>query len=155
MQGRVILSAFGHSFGRHFKFVSIRGEFLFTGIGFPFSSTATRRKDAVCDAKLFASHITRYPYLYWNRHRSSTDSLYPRITSNCVPYPYWLKKGHSFHRNGNNARFAVFAARIPLPKSICEVTHPPKMSPFGLVSLGMAIVWITNSPLGCSAIWSE
>jgi len=57
----------------------------------------------VRDAKLFASHVTRYPYLYWNRHRSSTDPFYPRITSNCVPYPYWLKKRHPFHRNGHNA----------------------------------------------------
>src|SRR5213593_516286 len=50
---------------------------------------------------------------------------------------------------------AVFAARIPLPRSICDVNHPPKMSPFGLLSLGMAIVWMTSSPLGSSAIWGK
>src|SRR5438132_1576606 len=56
------------------------------------------RKHAVCDAKFFASHIARYPYLYWNGHRGSTDPFYPRITSNGVPYPYWLEKRHPFHR---------------------------------------------------------
>src|SRR3954470_17768685 len=51
--------------------------------------------------------------------------------------------------------FATFAARIPLPKSICEMIQPPKMSPLGFVSAGIAIVRITNSPLGFSAIGPE
>jgi len=35
---------------------------------FPALIDSYERKDTVCDAKLFASHITRYPHLYWNRH---------------------------------------------------------------------------------------
>src|SRR4026208_2365747 len=46
--------------------------------------------------------------------------------------------------------FAVFEARMPLPKSICDINHPPKTSPLGFVSAGMAMVRITNSPLGFS-----
>src|SRR2546423_1440649 len=48
--------------------------------------------------------------------------------------------------------FATFAARIPLPKSICETIQPPKISPLGFVSAGIAIVRMTNSPFGLSAI---
>src|SRR4051812_28592553 len=47
---------------------------------------------------------------------------------------------------------ATFAARIPLPKSICETIQPPNISPLGLVSAGIAIVRITSSPLGFSSI---
>src|SRR4026209_640639 len=39
---------------------------------------------------------------------------------------------------------------MPLPKSICDINHPPKTSPMGFVSAGMAMVRITNSPLGFS-----
>src|ERR1041385_4137559 len=48
--------------------------------------------------------------------------------------------------------FATFAARIPLPKSICEMIQPPKMSPLGFVSAGIAIVRMTSSPFGLSAM---
>jgi hypothetical protein len=44
------------------------------------------------------------------------------------------------------------AARIPLPKSIWEMIHPPKMSPLGLVSAGIAMVRMTSSPFGLSAV---
>ena len=46
--------------------------------------------------------------------------------------------------------FATFAARIPLPRSICEMIQPPKISPLGFVSAGMAMVRMTSSPLGLS-----
>src|SRR5262249_53636734 len=39
---------------------------------------------------------------------SSPDSLYPRVASNCVPYPYWLEERHSFHCHRNNARLRSF-----------------------------------------------
>jgi hypothetical protein len=47
---------------------------------------------------------------------------------------------------------ATFAARMPLPKSICEMIQPPKMSPLGLVSAGIAMVRMTSSPFGLSAV---
>src|SRR5437762_10878350 len=98
------------------RFVSIRVHswlISFHRNWFPALIDSYERKDTVCDAKLFASHITRYPHLYWNRHRSSADSFYPRITSNGVPYPDWLKKRHSFHRNGHNARLRGFRCKNP------------------------------------------
>src|SRR5688572_25137267 len=48
--------------------------------------------------------------------------------------------------------FATFAARMPLPKSIWEMIQPPKMSPLGLVSAGIAMVRMTSSPFGLSAV---
>ncbi len=62
----------------------------------------------MCDSKLFASHVTRHPYFYGNRHRSSPDSFYSRITSNCVPYPHRFEKRHSFHRHCNDPRLCGF-----------------------------------------------
>src|SRR6266550_8376223 len=50
---------------------------------------------------------------------------------------------------------ATFAARIPLPKSIWDMIQPPKMSPLGFVSAGIAMVRITSSPFGLSAIGGE
>ena len=44
--------------------------------------------------------------------------------------------------------FALFDASMPLPRSICAISQPPKMSPFGFVSFGIATVRVTNSPLG-------
>jgi hypothetical protein len=47
---------------------------------------------------------------------------------------------------------AVFAAKMLLPKSICDINQPPKMSPLGFVSFGIAIVWMTSSPFGTSTL---
>src|SRR5208282_6879953 len=44
--------------------------------------------------------------------------------------------------------FAIFEAKIPPAMSICPSTQPPKMSPFWLVSAGMASVRIESSPRG-------
>src|SRR5271165_6895339 len=57
------------------------------------------------------------------------------------------------------ASIATVATRLPArvrastapPRSICEISQPPKMSPFALVSEGIAIVRITISPLGSVA----
>ena len=38
------------------------------------------------------------------------------------------------------------AATLPAARSICAMSHPPKMSPAGLVSAGMAMVRITGGP---------
>ena len=39
-------------------------------------------------------------------------------------------------------------ARLPAARSICHISQPPKISPAGLVSDGMAIVRITDFPFG-------
>src|SRR5438105_1466355 len=39
---------------------------------------------------------------------------------------------------------------MPLPRSICDINHPPKISPLGFVSAGIAMVRITSSPFGFS-----
>src|SRR5262245_55520038 len=41
-------------------------------------------------------------------------------------------------------------ATLPAAKSICAISQPPKMSPAGLVSDGMAMVRIAGSPWGRS-----
>ncbi len=38
------------------------------------------------------------------------------------------------------------AATLPAARSICAISQPPKMSPAGLVSAGMAMVRITGGP---------
>ena len=43
---------------------------------------------------------------------------------------------------------AVFAAKMVLPKSICDINQPPNMSPEGLASAGMAIARIIGSLSG-------
>src|SRR3984893_9195045 len=43
---------------------------------------------------------------------------------------------------------ARWAARLPPARSICESSHPPKMSPFGLASAGIAITRIRGIPGG-------
>ena len=43
---------------------------------------------------------------------------------------------------------AVSAARLPAARSIWVISQPPKMSPAGLVSAGMAIVRIAGLPAG-------
>src|SRR5260370_31258936 len=43
---------------------------------------------------------------------------------------------------------ARWAARLPPARSICESSHPPKMSPFGLASAGIAITRISGIPGG-------
>src|ERR1700730_8108842 len=40
------------------------------------------------------------------------------------------------------------AARLPPARPICESSHPPKMSPFGLASAGIAITRISGIPGG-------
>src|SRR5947207_2515743 len=47
---------------------------------------------------------------------------------------------------------AVLDASMPLPRSICAISQPPKISPFGLVSFGIATVRVTSSPLGISDV---
>src|SRR5687768_5380762 len=46
-------------------------------------------------------------------------------------------------------RPAVLIATTEAPRSICDMTQPPKISPLRLASAGMAMVRYTNSPLGC------
>jgi hypothetical protein len=40
------------------------------------------------------------------------------------------------------------AAALPAAKSICAISQPPKMSPAGLVSAGIAIVRIAGADVG-------
>ena len=65
------------------------------------------------DAVILAGHVTRYPYLYRDRHRGSPNSFHSRITSDRVPYAYRLEKGHPFHRYGNNARLRGLCRKNP------------------------------------------
>jgi hypothetical protein len=39
-------------------------------------------------------------------------------------------------------------ARMPAARSICAITHPPKISPAGLASAGIARVRSVSSPSG-------
>src|SRR4051812_46519276 len=45
------------------------------------------------------------------------------------------------------------AAALPAARSIWAISQPPKMSPAGLVSDGMAMVRMAGSPLGWLMIW--
>ena len=45
-------------------------------------------------------------------------------------------------------------ATMPPAMSICESSQPPKISPLGLVSAGMATVWMASRPLGSDDIWA-
>src|ERR1035437_5084003 len=43
---------------------------------------------------------------------------------------------------------AVLRARMAPPRSICETSQPPKMSPLALATAGIAMVRMTTSPRG-------
>src|SRR5271170_7168698 len=49
---------------------------------------------------------------------------------------------------------ARWPAKMPPEMSICASTHPPKISPLGLVSAGMASVRVVSSPRGFSTFSS-
>jgi hypothetical protein len=50
--------------------------------------------------------------------------------------------------------FAILDAKIPPPISIQLSSQPPKMSPFWLVSAGIAIVRIDRSPQGSFSVFN-
>src|SRR5690606_34906988 len=45
-------------------------------------------------------------------------------------------------------------AQTAQARSICDTSQPPKISPFQLASLGMAMVWMETSPWGPSVLLS-
>ena len=49
--------------------------------------------------------------------------------------------------------FATFDAKMPPPMSIWLSSQPPKMSPFWLVSAGIASVRVQSSPSGAVSVF--
>src|SRR6185369_13412667 len=133
ISGFVIPSSFGI---RHSSFLTAPA---FYRNWFPGFINSNESKHAVCDAKLFAGHIARYPNLDRNGHGSPADSLHPRITSDRVPYAHRFEKRHSFHRRGNDTRLRSFrrknaAAKIHLGR------HPSAEN----VAVWICVLWHGN-----------
>ena len=63
-----------------------------------------------------------------------------------------LAKIHRLDRDRDSARLRDLGANTPPPTSIWLSSQPPKMSPFWLVSAGIASVRMQRSPLGAISV---
>jgi len=85
-----------------------------------------------------------------NRHRCAPGPDEFAIAADFVTDKDRLVKHHAVDGYLAHRPRARRAARLPPARSICASSHPPKMSPFGLASAGIAKTRTSGSVRGNS-----
>lgn len=112
--------------------------------GFPAASRATKVSHHFADGR----GPGMAPGIDMDRHRRAAKPNQRGIERYLVAH---LDRPMKDHRIVGNCRAAFSrgqGATLPAAKSIWLISQPPKMSPEGLVSAGMAIVRIVGAPCG-------
>src|SRR5205085_4512979 len=95
-----------------------------------------------------AAALAQYPDLDAQRHRAAPDPDHIGIAAHDVADLDRLQERDVADRGGDDPALGARVAVIAPAESISDISQPPKMSPDGLVSAGIAKVRAANSPRG-------
>ena len=107
------------------------------------------RKDAFGHLHTVPQPAAQRPGLQADRQRCPPHTLGRGVNAENVSDMHWLDEMHRLDRNSCDAAWARWPAWMPPAISIWESTQPPKISPLGFASAGMASVRVVRSPCGC------